>query len=192
MFQDCPCYFANHHCIISLALYGHRYLENGIAPAIAKRVMMDSSYSQIMVTGSNAGELLGAMIVLVLGSRIPTPMPFLRFDALALLIVWVLPSYISQIVPNQSVWAWKIAGMFVPVSIGWASGDVSLAAFIQASLARIESEDSEVSALGAVMSFLYSTYIIVYAVAGSLLGKYVDAQYKKDKNLKVGSVSFAM
>jgi hypothetical protein len=77
-------------------------------------------------------------------------MPFLRFDAMALLIVWVLPSYISKIVPNQSVWAWKIAGMFVPV--GWASGDVSLAAFIQASLARIESEDSEVSALGAVMS----------------------------------------
>jgi hypothetical protein len=151
--------------------------------------MNDSSYSQIMVTGSNAGELLGAMIVLVFGSRIPTPMPFLRFDALALLIVWVLPSYISKIVPNKSVWAWKIAGMFVPVSIGWASGDVSLAAFIQASLARIESEDSEVSALGAVMSFLYSTYIIVYAVAGSLLGRYIDAQYKKDKNLKVCRLS---
>lgn len=36
--------------------------------------MMDSSYSQIMVTGSNAGELLGAMIVLVLGSRCVAPM----------------------------------------------------------------------------------------------------------------------
>lgn len=87
--------------------------------------------------------------------------------------------------------------MFAPISIGWASGDVSLAAFIQASLARIESEDSEVSALGAVMSFLYSTYIIVYAVAGSLLGKYVDAQYKKDGNLvhtlkMIGGVHFTV
>lgn len=65
-------------------------------------------------------------------------MPFLRFDALALLIVWVLPSYTQKIVPNQVSWAWKIAGIFAPVSIGWASGDVSLAAFIQASLAKIE------------------------------------------------------
>lgn len=52
----------------SLALYGHRYLENGISPAIAKRVMLDSSYSQIMVTGSNAGELVGAVIVLFFGT----------------------------------------------------------------------------------------------------------------------------
>lgn len=33
----------------SVALYGHRYLENALAPAIAKRIMKDSSYSQIMV-----------------------------------------------------------------------------------------------------------------------------------------------
>lgn len=32
----------------SFALYGHRYLENGLMPLIAKRVMKDSSYSQIM------------------------------------------------------------------------------------------------------------------------------------------------
>lgn len=49
------------------------------------------------------------------------------------------------------------AGVYVPISIGFASGDVSLAAFIQSSLARIESEDEEISALGAVMSFLFST-----------------------------------
>jgi hypothetical protein len=28
-----------------LLVYGHRYLENAIAPAIAKRIMLDSSYS---------------------------------------------------------------------------------------------------------------------------------------------------
>lgn len=55
-------------CAYSLALYGHRYLENGLAPAIAKRVMNDSSYSQIMVTGSNAGELTGAAFVLFFGT----------------------------------------------------------------------------------------------------------------------------
>lgn len=45
----------------------------------------------------------------------------------------------------------------MPISIGFASGDVSLAAYIQSSLAKIESEDKEISALGAVMSFLFST-----------------------------------
>ena len=40
----------------SFALYGHRYLENGIAPAIAKRYLGNSAWSQIIVGGSNFGE----------------------------------------------------------------------------------------------------------------------------------------
>jgi len=136
-----------------------------------------------MVSGSNLGELIGAVFVLVTTTLIPTPMPFLRFDALALLIIWVVPSYSSQVVPNQVGYAWKIAGMFIPVSMGWAAGDVSLAAFIQASLARMESEDPQVSALGSVMAFLYSTYIIIYAILGSLLGTYIDSVYAQDKNV---------
>ena len=114
---------------------------------------------------------------------IPTPMPFLRFDALALLILWVLPAYSKQVVPHKAVYAWRIAGMFIPVSMGWAAGDVSLAAFIQASLARMESEDPQVSALGSVMAFLYSAYIIIYAILGSLLGTYIDGVFAKDGNI---------
>lgn len=97
--------------------------------------------------------------------------------------------------------------MLIPVSMGWAAGDVSLAAFIQASLARVESKDRGISALGAVMAFLYSSYIvsghsaavnelseisdsvsppclqIIYAVLGSLLGKYIDHVWTKDKSI---------
>lgn len=40
----------------AFALYGHRYLENGIGPAIAKRYLGNSAWSQIMVGGSNFGE----------------------------------------------------------------------------------------------------------------------------------------
>ena len=145
--------------------------------------MLDSSYSQIMVCGSNLGELFGAFFVLVTTTYIQTPLPFLRFDALALLIVWVLPFYTKTIQPHNAMYAWRIAGMFIPVSMGWAAGDVSLAAFIQASLARMESTDSQVSALGSVMAFLYSSYIIVYAILGSLLGKYIDSVFAKDKNI---------
>lgn len=49
-----------------------------------------------------------------------------------------------------------------------------MAAYIQASLARIESTTKNVSALGAVMAFLYCTYIVTYAITSPLLGKYID------------------
>ena len=159
--------------------------------------MLDSSYSQVMVCGSNLGELFGALTVLIFTKYIRTPLPFLRFDALALLIIWYIPKYSHQIKPHQVIYAWKIAFSFIPISFGWAAGDVSLAAFIQASLARMESQDREVSALGAVMAFLFSAYIIIYAVLGSLLGRYIDSVFKKDKNIyralvNVGGIQFTV
>ena len=136
--------------------------------------------------------------MLATNNVIRTPLPWLRLDALALNIVWVLP-YISVTRGNLSE-AWRIAGMYVfpnihftgpslipdtlydlsflPVSFGWAAGDVSLAAYIQATLTRIESNDSHVSSLGAVMAFLYVLYIVVYAVLSSVLGKWVDNKLK--------------
>lgn len=67
-----------------------------------------------------------------------------------------------------------VAGTFIPISFGWAAGDVSLAAYIQALLQREESQHKSVSPLGAVMACLYSTYIIMYAISSPLLGKYID------------------
>ncbi|KAL0060626.1 hypothetical protein AAF712_012569 [Marasmius tenuissimus] len=156
----------------ALALYGHRYLENGLAPIFAKQVLGNASWSQIIVGGSNLGELFGAAAVLLTTNVIRTPLPWLRLDALALNIVWVLP-YIAVRRGNVSD-AWRIAGIFLPVSFGWAAGDVSLAAYIQATLAKIESSDSRVSALGAVMAFLYVLYIVVYSILSTVLGKWVD------------------
>jgi hypothetical protein len=75
----------------AVALYGHRYLENGLAPAIAKRYLGNSAWSQIIVGGSNLGELFGAGFVFVFTSLITTPMPWLRLDAIMLLVVWYLP-----------------------------------------------------------------------------------------------------
>lgn len=137
-----------------------------------------------MVFGSNLGELFGAVFVLFTTTAIPTPIPFLRFDALALLVLWVLPYYSRQVQPHQAVYAWRVAATWIPVSMGWAAGDVSLAAFIQASLARMESADPQVSALGSVMAFLYSVYIITYAILGSLLGTYIDDVFAKDGNIE--------
>ncbi|KAF1343411.1 hypothetical protein EJ07DRAFT_186912 [Lizonia empirigonia] len=147
----------------AFALYGHRYLENAIAPAVARRYLGNSAWAQIIVGGSNFGELLGALFVFMFTNFVQTPMPWLRIDALALLIVWYLPFWHP---PRGDVGqAWIVAATFFPISFGWAAGDVSLAAYIQASLSRIESDTKNVSALGAVMAFLYSTYIVTYAIA---------------------------
>jgi MFS family permease len=156
----------------SFALYGHRYLENGIAPVIARRYLGNSAWSQIMVGGSNFGELLGALFVFLFTNLIPTPIPWLRLDALLLLIVWYLPYWWPPVGRVQD--AWVVAATFIPVSFGWAAGDVSLAAYIQALLQRKESEDNDVSPLGAVMAFLYCTYIVIYAISSSTIGRYID------------------
>ncbi|KAF2031663.1 hypothetical protein EK21DRAFT_99602 [Setomelanomma holmii] len=156
----------------AVALYGHRYLENAIAPAIARRYMGNSAWAQIMVGGSNFGELLGALFVFMFTNLVNTPMPWLRIDAIALLIVWYLPYWHPP--KNDVGQAWIVAATFLPISFGWAAGDVSLAAYIQASLTRIESQTSNVSALGAVMAFLYSFYIVTYAIASVCLGTYID------------------
>jgi hypothetical protein len=156
----------------ALALYLHRFLENALAPAFAKRVLGISAWSQIIVGGSNLGEvrafvyfafgtshfliafpnpqLFGAATVFILSDYVTTPIPWLRFDAVALNIVWVLPYYAKRAKKNVS-WAWRLAATFLPISYGWAAGDVSLAAYIQASLSENDFGYSGVSALGAVM-----------------------------------------
>lgn len=159
----------------SIALYAHRYLESAVMPALARRYLGNAAWSQIMVGGSNLGELLGALFVIILNNRVRTPIPWLRVDALMLLITWYLPFWKPRLRYIQD--ALFAAATFVPISFGWAAGDVSLAAYIQATLSRMESTSSNVSALGAVMAFLYSTYIVLYAVISPLLGSYIDRVY---------------
>lgn len=171
----------------AIALYAHRYLENALAPAIARRYLGNSAWSQIMVGGSNFGELLGALFVFMFTNLVHTPMPWLRLDALGLLIVWYLPFWHPP--KNDVGQAWIVAATFLPISFGWAAGDVSLAAYIQASLARIESQTKNVSALGAVMAFLYSTYIVIYAIASVSLGTYIDRVSDRNDN-KINSAIF--
>jgi hypothetical protein len=174
----------------ALALYLHRYLENGLAPPFAKRVLNVSAWSQIIVGGSNFGELLGALSVFVLSDHITTPLPWLRLDALMLNLVWVFPVY-SRLATRDVKWAWYLALTDIPISFGWAAGDVSLAAYIQSSLSDKDFGHKGVSALGAVMAFLYSSYIILYAILGPLLGKVVDKDFERNGNIYKALVRIA-
>ncbi|EER27559.1 hypothetical protein CPC735_028950 [Coccidioides posadasii C735 delta SOWgp] len=159
----------------SIAFYGHRYLENSIAPAVARRYLGHSAWSQVIVGGSNLGELLGAAFVFLFTNLITTPIPWIRVDAIMLLILWYLPFWHPP--ANDVRYAWIVSATFLPISFGWAAGDVSLAAYIQATLARVESKTKNVSALGAVMACLYTTYIVIYAISSPILGQYIDDVY---------------
>ncbi|KAF9555664.1 MFS general substrate transporter [Agrocybe pediades] len=180
----------------TLALYLHRALENTLAPAFAKRVLSVSAWSQIIVGGSNFGELLGALAVLFLSDSVTTPLPWLRLDALMLNLVWVLPFFATRATHDVS-WAWKLAGIFIPISFGWAAGDVSLAAYIQSALSESQFTQTKVSALGAVMAFLYSSYIVINAVLSVVLGRVFDKDFTKNGNITfglkmVGGVQFSV
>lgn len=180
----------------SLALYLHRFLESSLAPAFARRVLGTSAWSQIIVGGSNFGELLGALCVFILSDSVTTPLPWLRLDALMLNLVWILPHF-SKIAKKDVSWAWRVAGIFIPVSFGWAAGDVSLAAYIQACLAGKDYGHAGVSALGAVMAFLYSSYIVFNAVLSSVLGKVIDRDFTANGTItkalaRVGGIQFSV
>ncbi|EAU87946.2 hypothetical protein CC1G_01593 [Coprinopsis cinerea okayama7 len=181
----------------SIALYCHRYLESALGTAFATRVLETSAWSQIMVGGSNFGELLGAVAVLLLSNIVTTPVPWLRFDALALNLVWLLPYFSRMAQPRDVKWAWAVAGCFFPISMGWAAGDVSLAAYIQSALTEANFVHPRVSALGAVMAFLYSSYIIFYAVLSSVLGGVLDRDFQDNGTitrslLTIGGIQFSV
>ena len=57
----------------SYARFFHQFLESTIAPAFARRVLLNSSYSQILGGMSNIGELLGALTVFFLSDVVTTP-----------------------------------------------------------------------------------------------------------------------
>jgi len=106
--------------------------------------------------------------------------------------LWVLPY--AYVLPNMTPfqYVWLLALLLVFISSGWAAGDVSLSAFIQASLTVSKKKGKvfdaiplfccgllivsfQVSPLSAVMSFLYATYIIVYALMSFGLGRVFDS-----------------
>jgi CBS domain containing-hemolysin-like protein len=79
-------------------------------------------------------------------------------------------------------YAWLMALMCFFISSGWAAGDVSLSAYIQSSLDHAHFKNIT-SPLSAVMAFLYTTYIVVYACLSFGLGKVID-KYVKQGNPK--------
>ncbi|ORZ33706.1 hypothetical protein BCR44DRAFT_1534441 [Catenaria anguillulae PL171] len=146
----------------TIPLVLHRYLENVLASQYANFAIGKGSYQQLLA-GSNFGELLGALFVLLFATYVVSH-SWLRLDAFTLLIAaWTLP-LANPWKDNPDAWVWFLAATFIPVSFGWAAGDVSLVAFVQSKLSKIEDDEASVSPLGSVMSFLYVGYIVIFAI----------------------------
>ena len=103
------------------------------------------------------------------------------------LIVWYLTFWYPP--SGQVGQAWIVAATFMPISFGWAAGDVSLMAYIQASLARLETDGEDESPSSAVMGFFNSSYIITYAILSPLLGRYTDGVFAStDRGKNEGTI----
>jgi MFS family permease len=169
-----PCY--------CLSLYAHRYIEYGIIPQVAKRYFQHSGWSQIMIGGSNIGELCGGLAIFFLGKKIRSPLVWLRLDSIFLLIIWYITFYKPS---STSVkYAWIIALTLIPSGFGAGCADVTLNAYIQSSLGKRELKNKDVSSLSSVMAFLYCSYIAIYAILNPLLGKYIDSVYDKNQTIR--------
>ena len=100
-------------------------------------------------------------------------MPFVRWDGVMLLILWVF----AFAHPTSGLpFALTLVPFLLCVSAGWAAGDVSLLAYIQSQLSEEYGTQAieGVSPLGAVMGFLYSSYIILYTVISLAVGRVFD------------------
>jgi MFS family permease len=80
--------------------------------------------------------------------------------------------------------AWLVALIFIPFGSGAVVDKISLNAHLKSILGQSGTHNPKISSLGSVMSFLYSSYIIIYAVLNPLLGKYIDHVYSTSPTIR--------
>lgn len=160
----------------------HRLVENLLFSLFAKQVLKDGSLSQILLGGSNFGELCGAALVLRFSKYVKSPLPWVRIDAVTLCVLWVF-AYADA--SQATALACGLIPVMMVLSGAWAAGDVSLLAYIQSNLPEEEDESNKVSPLGAVMGFLYASYVVISTLLIYGLGRVFD-YFIADGNVRGG------
>ena len=136
----------------------HRVFENLLIPVFAKKALENPAASAWMLTASNAGELVGAAILLSLASRLPSSRGWVKWGALGLLLLWALA--FSHSLPI-------LLPLIVLSSLARTASDLSLRSEVQRSV----SEKNQPRAI----SFLYGAYVIGSALASLAIGGLFDA-----------------
>lgn len=173
-----PCYI--------LPLVIHRLFENIIFPFYAKYILNDGSFTGTLLAASNFGELLGALLVLRLVNYIRSPIPWIRIDSLMMYLMWTLV-YIGDS-KNPWISVGTLIPLIIPISFGWAAGDVSLLAHIQSNLSKKNDNNNSYEdkmKLNAVMGFLYTTYTFFITFIANGMG-YLFDKYKTNNEPQKG------
>jgi hypothetical protein len=159
-----------------------------IAPLLAKRMFAMSVTTQILIGMSNFGVVCG-----VVGSFatnfIKTPIPWIRMSAISLLIIWVIVLYYP---PTDKIgYAFLMAPFFAPISFGWSAGDQALAQYIEKTTA-LQKVDDDISLFGAITSFLYCCYLVIFIILSIVLGRFIDSSDIRKSILDIGGIQFSV
>ncbi|KAF0974876.1 hypothetical protein FDP41_006350 [Naegleria fowleri] len=170
----------------------HRLIENIFLPAYAKMILKKGSYSGIMLGGSNFGELLGAGLLFLLAKKVKKPTIWILMDALFLNLMWIFPFLtFDETTNNNLIFAICIVPAMVLTSGSYAAGDCTQIAYIQSTLSDEVNEQTGVNELAAVMSFLYSCYIIITTFVVFGLSQGID-RFNAEKRPEFGFMTICI
>ena len=159
-----------------------------ISPLLAKRTFGMSVTTQVFVGMSYFGITLG-----VIGSYVisigKTPIPWLRFAAVMLMLIWAIVLYNPP--TNLLAGAFFLGPFFIPLSFGWSAGDQTLTRYIEKTAAGKKLED-DICLLGAITSFLYAGYIVIFVVLSIVLGWFIDSVDTKTSLVDIGGIQFSV
>ena len=140
----------------------HRVFEQIMVPVFTKGVLGNPALSTWIVSGSNFGELLGAILLLRVlmntdkGKR-ASPFHWIRAMALGTLAVWGLTGGLGLPV---------IMALVAAMSTTWAANDISMTSYLQARLPK--------ESAGKAMGFLMALELGVIMAVSYLLGFLFD------------------
>jgi MFS family permease len=135
----------------------HRVFENLLIPVFAKTILHAPQSSAWLLTASNLGELVGAVLLLNFAARFKGPTAWVKYGALGLLLIWALASTTALPV---------LLPLILVSSLSWAASDLSLRSEIQ----RTIPEKDQPRAL----SFLYGAFVLGSAAVSFGLGGFMD------------------
>lgn len=159
-----------------------------IAPLLAKRMFAMSVTTQILIGMSNFGVVCGVVGGFAT-NIIKTPIPWLRIAAISLLIIWVIVLYYPP--PDKIGYAFLMAPFFAAISFGWSAGDQALAQYIEKTTA-LQKLDDDISLYGAITSFLYCFYLVIFIILSIVLGWFIDSSDIKNSILDIGGFQFSV
>jgi MFS family permease len=139
----------------------HRIVEQMLTPLFAKSVLHAPAMAAWIVSGSNLGELLGAVFLLSTimnkeGGKKPSPFRWIRMMALAGLGVW---AYLTGAL-------WLVVPTVVVMGLTFSANDIGVSSYIQS---RLPNESS-----GKAMGFLMAVELGSIMAISYLMGFLFD------------------